>query len=120
MAIHEGYDRINTITGLNVPWEGKTGIEVEDFISRNLITGGTYDATSEKLSLIKGDESTIDITVSVQTPTYIYGIINYGVRVDGTVYKDQELLMQYREGRKIELGIAIQSVADRSGTQATV
>lgn len=120
MAIHEGYDKINTITGLNVPWEGKTGIEVEDFISRNLITGGTYDATSEKLSLIKGDESTIDITVSVQTPTYIYGIINYGVRVDGTVYKDQELLMQYREGRKIELGVAIQSVADRSGTQATV
>lgn len=118
MAIHKGY--VNTITGLDVPWEGKTGIEVEDFISRNLIKSGTYDATSEKLSLVKGDDSTIDITVSVQTPTYIYGIINYGVRIDGVVYKDQELLMQYRDGKKIELGVAIQSVADRSGTQATV
>ena len=36
MAIHEGYEQINTITGLDVPWEGKTGMEVEDFISRRL------------------------------------------------------------------------------------
>jgi hypothetical protein len=36
MAIHEGYDKINRITGLDVPWEGKTGVEVEDFISRRL------------------------------------------------------------------------------------
>jgi hypothetical protein len=28
--------------------------------------------------------------------------------------------MQYRDGRKVELGLAIQSVADRSGTQTTV
>jgi hypothetical protein len=93
---------------------------VEDFITRNLIKDGTYDASTEKLSLIKGDDSTIDITVSVQTPTYIYGIINYGIRIDGKVYKDPNLLMQYRTGKKIELGIAIQSVADRSGTQSTV
>ena len=32
MAIHEGYDKINRITGLDIPWEGKTGVEVEDFI----------------------------------------------------------------------------------------
>ena len=36
MAIHEGYEQINTITGLDIPWEGKTGMEVEDFISRRL------------------------------------------------------------------------------------
>ena len=36
MAIHDGYDKINTITGSDSPWEGKTCMEVEDFISRRL------------------------------------------------------------------------------------
>ncbi len=110
----------DSFSDFNTPWEGKTGMAVEDFITRNLIKSGSYDTEKETLSLVKGDDSTIDITVSVQTPTYLYGIINYGVRVDGTVYNGNELLMQYRDGRKVELGIAIQSVADRSGMQATV
>ena len=110
----------DSFSSFDTPWEGKTGMAVEDFITRNLIKSGTYDTENETLSLVKGDDSTIDITVSVQQPTYLYGIINYGVRVDGTVYNGNELLMQYRDGRKIELGIAIQSAADRSGKQSTV
>lgn len=110
----------DSFSSFDTPWEGKTGMAVEDFITRNLIKSGTYNTENETLSLVKGDDSTIDITVSVQQPTYLYGIINYGVRVDGTVYNGNELLMQYRDGRKIELGIAIQSAADRSGKQSTV
>lgn len=122
MAIHENLaDSIfNATDPFAEAWEGKTGMAVEDFITRSLIKGVEYDGTSEKLSLIKGDGSVIDTQVSVQTPTYIYGIILYGVRLDGTVYNGSEMLMQYRDGRKVELGLAIQSVADRSGTQATV
>lgn len=122
MAIHENL--ANSIANKEKPfeelWENHSGMEVEDFITRNLITEGNYDSNSEVLSLMKADGKTIDIPVSVQTPTYIYGIINYGVRLDGTVYNGNEMLMQYRDGRKVELGIAIQSVADRSGTQTTV
>ena len=36
MAIHEGYDQLNTIKLIEHPWEGKSGIEVEDFICRRL------------------------------------------------------------------------------------
>lgn len=122
MAIHEGFYNsiLNAQDPFKEPWESKSGMEVEDFITRNLIVDGNYDGTSEVLALTKADGSTIDIPVSVQTPQYLYGIILYGVRLDGTVYNGSEMLMQYRDGRKVELGIAIQSVADRSGTQSTV
>jgi hypothetical protein len=36
MAIYDGYDKINSITDLQTSWEGKTGKEVEDFITRKL------------------------------------------------------------------------------------
>ena len=32
MAIHESYDQLNTLKELSDSWEGKTGMEVEDFI----------------------------------------------------------------------------------------
>ena len=108
-----------------IGWEGLSGKAVEDYVTRSLITGGEYDSQSEILHLYKGDHtnensSVIDIPISVQTPTYVYGIIGYGVRLDGVVHTGENLLMQYRKGRKIEIGIAIRSVADRSGTQTTV
>lgn len=110
----------NQITDLLTEWDGHSGMEVEDFITRSLIKGIEYDSTSEYLKLIKGDDSVLETQVSVQVPNYYYGIILYGIRLDGTVYTGSEMLMQYRSGRKVELGIAIQSVADRSGTQTTV
>ena len=122
MAIHENL--ANSIANKEKPyeelWNDHSGMEVEDFITRNMIVEGNYDGNSEVLSLVKADGAAIEIPVSVQTPTYIYGIICYGVRLDGTVYNGSEMLMQYRDGRKVELGLAIQSVADRSGTQTTV
>jgi hypothetical protein len=53
MAIYEGYDTLNTITGLDVPWEGKTGKEVEDFISRRLKNplGSVIEYANETLSI---------------------------------------------------------------------
>jgi hypothetical protein len=81
-----------------IPWEGLPGTAVEDYITRSLITGGEYDGQHEVLHLFKGDHtiekpSTIDISVSVQTPTYVYGIIGYGVRLDGVVHSGENLLM---------------------------
>jgi hypothetical protein len=63
MAIQEGYDKINTITGLDIPWEGKTGKEVEDFISRRLKNplGPTIDYVGEVLS-IKNPEGEVIAT----------------------------------------------------------
>jgi hypothetical protein len=81
-----------------IPWEGLPGTAVEDYITRSLITGGEYDGQHEVLHLFKGDHtiekpSTIDISVSVQTPTHVYGIIGYGVRLDGVVHSGENLLM---------------------------
>ena len=74
MAIHENL--ANSIANKEKPfeelWENHSGMEVEDFITRNLIVDGNYDGNSEVLSLMKADGKAIEIPVSVQTPTYIY------------------------------------------------
>lgn len=126
MAVHNDLSE-NLKLGIDDAWEQKSGKQVEDFICRNILVGGTYDSTSEKLILVKGgyDEKgepldSIKIDVSVIEPSYIYGIVVYGLKIDGVIYTGESLLTQYRAGRKIELGIAIRSVADRAGTQSTI
>jgi hypothetical protein len=126
-SIYEAESLNNNADKFKVSWEGKSGKNVEDYITRRLkeidghnIVQGSYDTDSETLTLTKADGSTVEAEVTVQTPTYIYGIISYGIRIDGVVYKDPKVLMQYRNGRKIELGIAIRSVAERSGKQSTI
>lgn len=102
-------------------WEGRSGEQVEDAITRNVISGINYDKASEILSLTRLDGSVLETKVSAVNPSYIYGIIIYGVRIDGgKAHNAEKLLMQYREGKKVEVGIAIKSVADRTGTQTTV
>lgn len=101
-------------------WQDRTGQEVEDFVCRHLIIDGEYDVDAQELHLKREGNEDIIFPVTVQAPTYIYGIIVYGIRLDGKVYTTKDLLMQYRSGRKVELGIAIRSVAERSGKQSTV
>ena len=118
MAIHESL--ANRITSLSEAWHNHTGQEVEDFVCRNIITDGEYDTDAQELHLKRNGNPDIVFPVTVQTPNYIYGILVYGIRLDGKIYNSSELLMQYRSGRKVELGIAIRSVADRSGNQSTI
>jgi hypothetical protein len=67
MAIHESLG--NSIADKEKPfeelWESHSGMEVEDFITRNMIVEGNYNGTSEVLSLIKADGKAIEIPVSV-------------------------------------------------------
>ena len=95
-------------------WEGHSGQQVEDFICRNVITEGSYVDSILALKNASGD-SIVEIPVSVVEPTYDYAICLYGLKIDGTVYKDSSLVMQYKKSTKVELGIGIRSVMDREG-----
>ena len=105
-------------------WEGMTGAQVEDAISRaldddknNRIVGGEY--SNPYLTLKKGDGSNLDpIEITVMTPDYEYGIYVYALRVDGTVYKGglTERTIQYNKDKKFELGIAVYATATTTYT----
>ena len=75
MAIHEGYDQLNTITGLDVAWEGKTGVEVEDFICRRLgssVSNFVFDQSSSALVGYNAEGTEVcSTTVINSTPTYV-------------------------------------------------
>ena len=75
MAIHEGYDQLNTITGLDVAWEGKTGLEVEDFISRRLgssVSNFVFDQSSSALVGYNAEGAEVcSTTVINSTPVYV-------------------------------------------------
>lgn len=118
----------NQITDLNTEWDGHSGMEVEDFISRNIetldnnvITSGTYE--DETLKLLKKDGTTVDVHITVQEPTYSYGIFIYGLRVNGgaPILRGQSLqTIQYVDSKKYELGIALYATADTSIRQDRV
>jgi hypothetical protein len=100
-------------------WEDKSGKVVEDYITRRLkeahdseIVGGSY--ADEWLHLQRADGKNIDINVTVAPATYDYDMVFYGIRVDGVLCTEPDLLMQYKESpteTKVEAGIAIRSVA---------
>ena len=118
MAIYSNVDK--RIEDSKEAWQGRTGQEVEDFVCRNLITGGEYDSTNENLHLRREGNDDLVIPISVQTPEYVYGIILYGIRINGVIQPAHEILTQYRDDKNIELGIAIKSVAVRSGQESTI
>ena len=118
----------NSIPDKDTEWNGHSGMEVEDFITRNLedldnniIDSGSYE--DEILKLHKKDGSSVDIPVTVQEPTYAYGIYIYGLRINGgtPILRGQSLqTIQYTEDKKYELGIAIYATADTSIRQDRV
>jgi hypothetical protein len=57
----------------------------------------------------------IEIPVTVVQPTYDYAICLYGIRVNGSVYREPSVVMQYKSDTKVELGISIRSIMDRGG-----
>ena len=106
-------DIVNSITDVNTSWEGKTGAEVEDFISRRLakpIASMSYSNTTLTLFNQEGDVIT-SAPITVAEANYDYSIVFYGLRVNGEVCTGPKLLMQYKEGTVVEAGVAIRSVA---------
>lgn len=121
-------DLPNKIQDISTEWNGHSGMEVEDYITRNIetldnniIDSGSYE--DQILKLHKKDGSSVDIPVTVQEPTYAYGIYIYGLRIDGgsPILRDQGLqTIQYVATKKYELGIAMYATADTSIRQDRV
>ena len=111
-------DLPNKIENLETEWDQHSGMEVEDFITRNLenldnniIESGTYE--DELLKLFKKDGTSVDIPVTVTEPEYSFGIYIYALRVDGKVItRDlEEQLIQYKKDKNFELGIAMYAIS---------
>ena len=126
MAIHYEYDSENPIYSQELingkfteTWNERSGEAVEDYITRRLkeaheneIVGGKYE--NETLTLTKASgKNPVEISVTVAPATYDFDMVFYGLRVDGVICTDAELLMQYKDNpqTKVEAGIAIRSVA---------
>lgn len=105
------------------PWDGKTGMAVEDFITRKLQSGNIESISYENslLTLHKADGSTVETTVTVETPTYDYGVYVYGLRITdangkSNIYtsNDESIVSQYTSGKLYEVGIAIYATSSTS------
>lgn len=117
MAIHDGYDKINTITGLDIPWEGKTGMEVEDFISRRLKNpiGSNISYENETLTIYNPEGDPIATgTVSVVPPNYTTEIVFSQMQVNGSTY-DSDITINYTETSKFAAGINVKTYYEASG-----
>ena len=119
MAIHDGYDQINTIKGLDTPWEGKTGAEVEDFISRRLKNPlhPTIDYSEETLT-IKNPEGEIIASghVSVVPPTYTTSISLNHLLINGEV-NTGVVSINYTENLKFIAAINVKTFYEAAGKQ---
>lgn len=117
MAIHDGYDKINTITGLDIPWEGKTGAEVEDFISRRFKNPlhSEIDYAGEVLS-IKNPEGEVIAQgrVSVVPPNYTTDIVFNQLKVNGSFYTS-DVTVNYTETSTFAAGINVKTYYEASG-----
>ena len=99
---------------ITMNWDGSTGQQVEDFISRNIPVEIKYD--NSNLSLINASGDTIvSGKVSVESPKYKQGVLILGIRVNNKIYTNNStLLTQYNANTKIELAVATYSIAQYS------
>lgn len=117
MAIHD--DQINTITGLDIPWEGKTGAEVEDFISRRFKNPlhPEIDYSEETLT-IKNPEGEVIASghVSVVPPTYTTSISLNHLLINGEV-NTGVVSINYTENLKFIAAINVKTFYEAAGKQ---
>ena len=99
---------------ITMNWDGSTGQQVEDFISRNIPVEIKYD--NSNLSLInKSGDIIVSGKVSVETPKYKQGVLILGIRINNKIYTNNpNLLTQYNADTKIELAVATYSIAQYS------
>jgi hypothetical protein len=118
MAIHEGYDKINSIKDLKKDfWEGKTGIEVEDFLSRRLLNplGPVIEYAGEVLS-IRNPEGDIIAqgNVSVVPPNYVTELTFDRIDVNNSPH-NSNIEVNYTETSKFTAGINVKTFYEASG-----
>lgn len=102
MAIFENLE--NRIA-LNEHWNEKTGQQVEDLISRHLVN--SMDFADSTLTLRDHNGNAIASTrVTVETPSYDQDVLVVAVRINGTIYKTGEVVMQCNSKSKVELAVA--------------
>lgn len=116
MAVHDEYQ--NTITGLDISWEGKTGIEVEDFISRRLKNplGSTISYENETLTIYNPEGDAIASgQVTVAEPTY-YTVVSFPqLTINGSTKTDENIEVNYTDTMKVVAGINVKTYYESSG-----
>lgn len=117
MAIHGDYEQINTITGLDVAWEGKTGIEVEDFLCRRLQKplgpNITYENSILTIYNPEGDPIAQG-NVTVVPPNYTTELKFTQLLVNG-VSKENDVEVNYTETTTFKAGINIKTFYESTG-----
>ena len=103
MAIFK--DLENKIESLETPWNEKTGQQVEDLISRHLVNSMDFTDSTLTLRDYNGDAIT-STRVTVETPSYDQDVLVVAVRINGTIYKTGEVVMQCNSKSKVELAVA--------------
>lgn len=103
MAIFK--DLENKIESLETPWNEKTGQQVEDLISRHLVKSMDFADSTLTLRDYNGDVIT-STRVTVETPSYDQDVLVVAVRINGTIYKTGEVVMQCNSKSKVELAVA--------------
>ena len=103
MAIFK--DLENKIESLETPWNEKTGQQVEDLISRHLVNSMDFANSTLTLRDYNGDAIT-STRVTVETPSYDQDVLVVAVRINGTIYKTGEVVMQCNSKSKVELAVA--------------
>lgn len=103
MAIFK--DLENKIESLETPWNEKNGQQVEDLISRHLVNSMDFADSTLTLRDYNGDAIT-STRVTVETPSYDQDVLVVAVRINGTIYKTGEVVMQCNSKSKVELAVA--------------
>lgn len=109
----------NQITDLLTEWNGHSGMEVEDFITRNLenldkadIKSIQFDSASQKLTLYNKDEQEIASTeVSIAEPIYNHSLEISKIYIDGQDITNNNSIV-CKLGSKIELGVLYKLTAE--------
>ena len=117
MAIYKDVEAINPIESIDEKWEGRTGKEVEDFISRRLKNplGAVIDYAGETLS-IRNPEGDIIASgkVTVVPPTYVTQVSFPQLIVNGSSY-DNNVEINYTSSSTFVAGINIKNYYTSSG-----
>lgn len=109
----------NKIENLETEWDQHSGMEVEDFITRNLesldkadVKSIQFDSASQKLTLYNKDEREIASTeVSIAEPIY-----NHSIEISKVYIDDQNVTnnnsIVCKLGSKVELGVLYKFTAE--------
>lgn len=105
---------------LQDPWEGKTGEQIEDLVSRRLAQpiGKNIKYEGETLSILdpENDEVIAEGKVTVVPPTYYTTITFPQLKVNGVVYT-KDVKVNYTDSMVCEAGINVKTFYESSGTK---